>query len=487
MHFRQFYIGCLSHASYLLGDGGEAVVVDPSRDIQMYLDEAEAQGLRITWILETHLHADFVSGHRELAARTGASIGIGAQAEAGYPHKALVQGDELSIGGARIEVVETPGHTPESLSFLVYERSEDTQPWGVLTGDTLFVGDVGRVDILSSRLPVVELAGLMYDSLFHKLLALPDDTRVYPAHGAGSLCGRNMGKETWSTIGRERAMNVALKPQSRSEFIADVTRDVPETPRYYLHSRDLNKAGPRLDAEREMPSPVSPSEAARLAGEGAVIIDTRAADAHAAAHPAGAINIGLDGQYASWVGTVLRPEQPLLLLTEPARVEEAVVRLARVGYENVVGLLAGSPAELVRRGAVGGGHTAALAGTLDRWSAPGAGRAPGPGVGRFPPRRRHPYTVSRAAGAGGRAGPGRGVGGGLRRRIPEQHRGQRAAGRGVPLGVERHRRDGRLAQGGAGGGGGGGIARPLAVGCWPLISSSCCQRGGDHAAGVRPP
>lgn len=341
MHFRQFYIGCLAHASYLIGDGGEAVVVDPSRDIQMYLDEAEAHGLTITWILETHLHADFVSGHRELAARTGATIGIGARAEAGYPHRALSEGDEIRVGGVTLEVIETPGHTPESLSFLIREEAREGPPWGVLTGDTLFVGDVGRVDILSSRLPVVELAGLMYDSLFRKLLALPDETRVYPAHGAGSLCGRNMGKDTWSTIGRERAMNAALQPRSRADFITDVTRDVPETPRYYLHSRDLNKAGPSLDAERPMPPLLTPAEAAALAREGALIVDTRSAEAFAESHPAGALHVSLDGQFASWVGTVVRPDQEIVLVAEAGRIEEAVVRLARVGYERVVGVLDG--------------------------------------------------------------------------------------------------------------------------------------------------
>ncbi len=341
MHFRQFYIGCLAHASYLIGDGGEAVVVDPSRDIQMYLDEAEAHGLTITWILETHLHADFVSGHRELAARTGATIGIGAHAEAAYPHRALREGDEIRVGGVTLEVIETPGHTPESLSFLIREEAREGPPWGVLTGDTLFVGDVGRVDILSSRLPVVELAGLMYDSLFQKLLALPDETRVYPAHGAGSLCGRNMGKDTWSTIGRERAMNAALQPRSRADFITDVTRDVPETPRYYLHSRDLNKAGPSLDAERPMPPLLTPVEAAALARGGALIVDTRSAEAFAESHPAGAIHVSLDGQFASWVGTVVRPDQDIVLVADGGRIEEAVVRLARVGYERVVGVLDG--------------------------------------------------------------------------------------------------------------------------------------------------
>src|SRR5688572_7854202 len=186
MHFKQFYVGCLAHASYLIGDRGEAAVVDPARDVQMYLDEAAAHGLAIRWVLETHLHADFVSGHRELAARTGATIAIGCKAEAAYPHRGLCDGDEIRIGDVRVRALETPGHTPESLCFLVFERASDPSPWAVLTGDTLFVGDVGRVDILSSRLPVQELAGLMYDSL-RRLLLLPDQTRVYPAHGAGSL------------------------------------------------------------------------------------------------------------------------------------------------------------------------------------------------------------------------------------------------------------------------------------------------------------
>src|SRR5688572_28002073 len=253
MHFKQFYVGCLAHASYLIGDRGEAAVVDPARDVDMYLEEAAAHGLTIRWVLETHLHADFVSGHRELAARTGAVIAVGARAGAAYPHRPLREGDAIGAGAVRLVAVETPGHTPESLSFLVFERGGDAHPWGVLTGDTLFVGDVGRVDILSSRLPVSQLAGMMYDSLHQKLLRLPDDTRVYPAHGAGSLCGRSISKDSWSTIGRERVMNGALADRGREAFIADITRDVPETPVYFLHSRDLNRAGPSLKDERGLP------------------------------------------------------------------------------------------------------------------------------------------------------------------------------------------------------------------------------------------
>ena len=341
MVFKQFYVGCLAHASYLIGDGGEAAVVDPARDVEMYLDEAAAQGLRITWVLETHLHADFVSGHRELAARTGATIGIGAGADARFPHHALRGGDEVRVGGVRIRALETPGHTPESLSFLVFERADDAEPYAVLTGDTLFVGDVGRVDILSSRLPVADLAGMMYDSLHGKLLRLPDATRVYPAHGAGSLCGRSMSKESWSTIGRERTMNAALTPMSRDAFIAEVTRDVPETPVYFLHSRDTNREGPPLRADRAMPPALSPAAAVDQASRGATWLDTRPFADYAAGHVPGALLVPLDGQYASWVGTLVGPGDPLVLIAEPARAEEAVLRLSRVGYENVVGVLEG--------------------------------------------------------------------------------------------------------------------------------------------------
>ena len=341
MHLRQFYVGCLAHVSYLIGDGGEAVVVDPSRDVEMYLDEAAVQGLRITWVLETHLHADFVSGHRELAARTGATIGIGARAEAGFPHRALRDGDQIMIGGTRIVALETPGHTPESLSFAVFERAADPQPVGVLTGDTLFVGDVGRVDILSSRLPVAELAGLMYDSLHRKLLTLPDHTRVYPAHGAGSLCGRSMSAERSSTIGQERATNPALAPMSREAFIADITRDVPETPVYFLHSRDTNRAGPALRAERPLPPALSPTSVAAEIERGAIVLDARPFADYAAGHVPGSLHVPLDGQYASWVGTLVGPDDRLVLVSDPARTEEAVMRLARVGYENLSGVLDG--------------------------------------------------------------------------------------------------------------------------------------------------
>ena len=339
MHFHQFYVGCLAHASYLVGDRGEAVVVDPSRDVEMYLEEAAAHGLTIRWVLETHLHADFVSGHRELAERTGATIALGARADAKFAHRGLVEGDEINVGDVRIRTLETPGHTPESLTFVVYEHAADAEPWGALTGDTLFVGDVGRVDILSSRLPVAELAGLMYDSLHDKLLKLPDATRVYPAHGAGSLCGRAISSERWSTIGRERLGNAALQPMSREAFIEDITREVPETPVYFLHSRDLNREGPPLRDAHELPPVLTPTKAKAALASGAVLLDTRPLELYSAAHPLGALHVGLDGQYASWVGTFLRPTESMLLLAPEDRSEEAAMRLARVGYERIAGLL----------------------------------------------------------------------------------------------------------------------------------------------------
>lgn len=338
MHFKQFYVGCLAHASYLIGDGGEAVVVDPARDVQMYLDEASARGLRITHVLETHLHADFVSGHRELAARTGATIGIGARADAVFPHRAMSEGDEVRIGGVQLRALETPGHTPESLCFLVIDPGAKELPWAALTGDTLFVGDVGRVDILSSRLPVGDLAGMMFDSL-QKLMQLPDETRVYPAHGAGSLCGRGIRAERWSTIGQERAMNPALQIADRAEFVAEITRDVPETPVYFLHSRDLNREGPALVRDHALPPTLAPAEVEARVGAGAVLLDTRDTVAFGEGHVPGALHVSLDGQYASWVGTLVRPDQPLVLVSDADRLEEAVTRLARVGYERIEGAL----------------------------------------------------------------------------------------------------------------------------------------------------
>ena len=248
MYFEQFYLGCLAHASYLLGSKGEAAVVDPQRDVDIYLKAAEEQGLQIRHVFETHLHADFVSGHKELAARTGAKIYIGAEAGAAFPHVDVRDGFELAFGALRIRVLQTPGHTPESICLLVTDTEKADTPWAVLTGDTLFLGDVGRPDLSKSHTPE-QLAGLMYDSLHNKLLKLPDQVLVYPAHGAGSLCGRNMRAERSSTIGTERLTNYALQIPNREEFIRQLTQNLPVRPDYFLQDAEINREGAPALAE----------------------------------------------------------------------------------------------------------------------------------------------------------------------------------------------------------------------------------------------
>lgn len=341
--FKQFYLGCLAHASYLIGDAGEAAVVDPRRDVDEYLDEARARSLVIKWVLETHLHADFVSGHRELAARTGATIVFGERARAAFPHRGVRDGEEIRLGGLVLRFLETPGHTPESVSILVL----DPEPRLVLTGDTLFIGDVGRPDLAASPGGVTpqDMAGALYDSLHGKLLTLPDDVAVYPAHGAGSLCGRNISSETSSTIGVQRRTNYALQPMPRDEFVKIMTADLPETPAYFPRDVEINRAGADALASRRAPAPLQPAEVLRRVDRGAVLVDVRPATAFGAGHPAGALNVSLTGQFASWAGTLLPPDRPLVLVTDDeAGAEEAATRLARVGLENVAGYLAGGVA-----------------------------------------------------------------------------------------------------------------------------------------------
>ncbi|HYY41540.1 MAG TPA: MBL fold metallo-hydrolase, partial [Pyrinomonadaceae bacterium] len=244
MYFKQFYLGCLAHASYFIGADGEAAVVDPQRDVEQYIAEAETQGCRIKYVIETHLHADFVSGHRELAARTGAEVVFGAQAGAEVAHRAVQDGDELHIGRVVLRIMETPGHTPEGISILVIDPSVSAQPLKVLTGDTLFIGDVGRPDLAGARGYTKEMmAGMLYDSLHDKLLQLDDAVEVYPAHGAGSMCGRNMSKETSSTIGQQRRFNYALQPMARTDFVALMTNDLPEQPAYFARDAEINRIG----------------------------------------------------------------------------------------------------------------------------------------------------------------------------------------------------------------------------------------------------
>jgi glyoxylase-like metal-dependent hydrolase (beta-lactamase superfamily II)/rhodanese-related sulfurtransferase len=341
MYFEQFYLGCLAHASYMLASEGEAVVVDPQRDVELYLKAAGEHELKIGHIFETHLHADFVSGHRELAARTGAKIYMGLQAGATFNHVPVGDGFELKFGKASIRVLETPGHTPESICLVVTDTEKSIAPCAVLTGDTLFIGDVGRPD-LSARHTPAQLAGLLYDSLHIKLMTLPDNVLVYPAHGAGSLCGKNMRAERSSTIGTERLTNYALQIKSREEFIRQLTSNLPARPEYFAKDAEINRTGAAplsdLPPLRGIPAP----ELQRMLAEGEIALDVRSGDAFAAGHVPGSINIALGGQFASWAGTVLGlNSHPVLIADSDAQVEEARVRLARVGIEALDGYLAG--------------------------------------------------------------------------------------------------------------------------------------------------
>jgi glyoxylase-like metal-dependent hydrolase (beta-lactamase superfamily II) len=340
--FKQFYLGCLAQASYLIGSEGEAAVVDPRRDVDEYLGEAEANGLRIRWVIETHLHADFVSGHRELAERTGAEVVFGARARAALPHRAVRDGEEIRLGRLRLRFLETPGHTPESICVVVLEDGE-AAPALVLTGDTLFIGDVGRPDLAGGAegLGVRDMAGLLYDSLHGKLLPLPDEVLVYPAHGAGSLCGRNISSETVSTIGDQRRHNYALQPMPRERFVDMVTADLPEAPAYFPHDAALNREGAAPLAARRL-VPLAPEAVEAHLREGAVLLDVRDAAAYGAGHVPGALNVGLRGQFASWAGTLVDTGRPIVVAAEGEdEAGEALMRLARVGLENVAGHLAG--------------------------------------------------------------------------------------------------------------------------------------------------
>jgi glyoxylase-like metal-dependent hydrolase (beta-lactamase superfamily II)/rhodanese-related sulfurtransferase len=341
MYFEQFYLGCLAHASYMLGSEGEAVIVDPQRDVDIYLKAAEQHGLKIRHIFETHLHADFVSGHIELAGRTGATIYIGAKADATFPHVALQEGSELRLGKLRITALETPGHTPEGMCLVITDEEKSTRPWAVLTGDTLFIGDVGRPD-LSKTLTPPQLAGMLYDSLHGKLLKLSDDVLVYPAHGAGSLCGRNMRAERSSTIGTERLTNYALQIKSRDEFIRQLTENLPSRPEYFLQDAQINRTGaPALSNLPEL-SPVSAHELKTLLEQEVFILDVRPNADFAAAHIPGSVNIALSGQFASWAGTIMGlSARPVLVADTPEQYAEARLRLARVGIEDPRGFLQG--------------------------------------------------------------------------------------------------------------------------------------------------
>jgi glyoxylase-like metal-dependent hydrolase (beta-lactamase superfamily II) len=343
MEFKQFYLGCLAHASYLIGSEGEAAIVDPQRDVEIYIAEADARGLAIRWVLETHLHADFVSGHRELAGRTGATIVFGRRAGVEFLHKAASDGEEIRLGAATLRILETPGHTPESISILVTDTAAPQQPPKLLTGDTLFIGDVGRPDLAGSRgFTAAAMAGMLYESLHAKLLTLPDDVEVFPAHGAGSLCGRNISKETSSTIGEQRRFNYALQPMTKDAFVRMMTADLPPAPAYFSRDAEINRAGASPLSDLPKPAPLSPPEFAARVRDGAMALDVRPATSFGTGHVAGSLNIGLGGEFASWAGSLVPGGRPLVLVADDEReVCEAVLRLARVGLEGVAGYLSG--------------------------------------------------------------------------------------------------------------------------------------------------
>ena len=334
----------------MIGSEGEAAVVDPQRDVDIYLKAADEQNLKIRHIFETHLHADFVSGHKELAARTGAKIYIGARANAEFRHVPLTDGFEVKMGAVRIRALETPGHTPESVCLVITDEAKSAQPCAVLTGDTLFIGDVGRPDLSRTHTPR-ELAGLLYDSLHEKLLTLPDAVTVYPAHGAGSLCGRAMRAERSSTIGTERLTNYALQIASREEFIAQLTTNLPARPDYFLEDAEINRSGAASLTELPPLPALSPAEVQTLLQQNANVLDVRPGDEFAAGHVPGAVGIALAGQFASWAGGILGiHSQPVLIGETDAQIEEARLRLARVGIEDLRGYLAGGVAAWQKAG-----------------------------------------------------------------------------------------------------------------------------------------
>jgi glyoxylase-like metal-dependent hydrolase (beta-lactamase superfamily II)/rhodanese-related sulfurtransferase len=342
---KQFYLPCLAHASYVIGDekAGAAVVVDPQRDTDQYIAFAAEHALTIKHVLLTHLHADFVAGHLELRDRVGARIYLGAAAKAAYAFTPLHDGDTVELGRVRLKSLETPGHTPESISIVVYDLDvSETQPHAVLTGDTLFIGDVGRPDLRAALgWSATELGGMLFDSLHTKLLSLPDRSLVYPAHGAGSLCGKALSKETVSTLGEQRRSNYALQPMSKEAFIQVVTADQPDAPAYFVYDAVLNsEERPTLDqALARGMNPLSLDRVLELQATSAQILDTRDATEFASAHLAGSINIGLVGQYATWAGTVLNREHPIVIVAGPGRENESAVRLGRIGFDHVVGYL----------------------------------------------------------------------------------------------------------------------------------------------------
>ncbi|MER5708275.1 rhodanese-like domain-containing protein [Streptomyces sp. NPDC002122] len=342
MFFTQYYLDCLSQASYMIADErtGQAVVVDPRRDVSEYLADAAAHGLTVVGVINTHFHADFVAGHLEMADETGAWIGYGRRAETEYPIRELAEGERISLGDVTLEILETPGHTPESISVLVHEHADDTVPYGVLTGDALFIGDVGRPDLLASvGVSAEELGAMLHDSVQNKLMNLPDEVRVFPAHGAGSACGKNLSTERQSTIGEQRATNYACAPMSREDFVALVTAGQPTAPGYFAHDAELNRKDRALYDASAAPRPLVLAEFIASRAAGAVVVDARDPQEFAAGHLRGAVNVPADGRFAEQAGTVLDPGDELLVIAPRNREAEAVTRLARIGLDSAVGYL----------------------------------------------------------------------------------------------------------------------------------------------------
>jgi len=369
MIFKQYELGCLSLFSYLIGDEttGRAVVIDPQRDISGYVADADRLGLRIERVIETHFHADFLSGHLELAAATGAVISYGDRARADFAFEGLGHGARLSLGRVVLEIRHTPGHTPESISIVVYER--DTEPpWAVLTGDALFIGDVGRPDLLTSiGVSADELARQLYHSVHDQLLSLPDATRVYPAHGAGSSCGKDLSTATESTIGEQRATNYALAPMTEEQFVEAVTQGQSVAPLYFAFAANANrKERELLDETDELPV-FDIDLVTRQQIDGAMVIDSRPADQFATGHLRGSINVGLDGRFAEYAGDVLRPGQSVIVVTEPGLEREARVRLARIGFDHVIGAVTDITAQLAVRPDLAASAPRITASELEAW------------------------------------------------------------------------------------------------------------------------
>src|SRR6202167_490953 len=355
MILKQYYLGCLAHASYLLGDeaSSTAIVVDPQRDIQQYLADAGKFGLQIRHVFLTHFHADFVAGHLELRDRCGATIYLGSRAQAEYSFVAMKDGESIQFPGLRLQVRETPGHTIESISILVFDRRKDeANPYAVLTGDTLFIGDVGRPDLRASLgWTAADLGAHLYDSLHNKLLTLPDEVLVYPAHGAGSLCGKKLSSDTVSSLGDQRRLNYALKPCTKEEFVRLIMADQPDAPPYFTYDAILNtreRATLQKNLE-EVHRPVELDEVLRMGDRGAQFLDVRDPAEYAKGHLAGSINIGLGGQYATWAGTVLDRSKLIVIIAEPGREQEAALRLGRIGFDHVKGYMHGGMEALAGR------------------------------------------------------------------------------------------------------------------------------------------